>query len=134
MLEWQIHQLLFSCYNFHFLMKWEEFFAYLELVLASLSGWRWVEEINCENLFRQHFISHHLQINKFHQSIHFHHSINLHNTCSLHIPPPLMRSELDNIVSMSCANSPLPPNAVMMWGEGLKVFLTILTDSDRNLY
>jgi hypothetical protein len=23
---------------------------YLELVLASLSGWGWVEEINCENL------------------------------------------------------------------------------------
>jgi hypothetical protein len=27
--------------------------AYLELVLASLSGWGWVEEINCENLYRQ---------------------------------------------------------------------------------
>lgn len=24
--------------------------AYLELVLAGLSGWAWVEEINCENL------------------------------------------------------------------------------------
>jgi hypothetical protein len=24
--------------------------TYLELVLASLSGWGWVEEINCENL------------------------------------------------------------------------------------
>jgi hypothetical protein len=115
-------------------MKWKEFFAYLELVLASLSGWRWVEEINCENLFRQHFISNHLQNNEFHQSIHFHHSINLHSTRDLHIPPPLMRSELDNIVSLSCASSPLPPNAVMMWGEGLEVFLTILTDSDRKLY
>ena len=31
--------------------------AYLKLVLASLSGWGWVEEIDCENLFRQHHVS-----------------------------------------------------------------------------
>ena len=31
--------------------------AYLELVLASLSGWGWVEEINCKNLSRQHHVS-----------------------------------------------------------------------------
>jgi hypothetical protein len=31
--------------------------AYLELVLAGLSGWGRVEEIDCENLFRQHHVS-----------------------------------------------------------------------------
>lgn len=31
--------------------------SYLELVLASLSGWGWVEEIDGENLFRQHHVS-----------------------------------------------------------------------------
>jgi hypothetical protein len=31
--------------------------AYLELVLAGLSGRSWVEEIYCENLNRQHHIS-----------------------------------------------------------------------------
>jgi hypothetical protein len=31
--------------------------AYLKLVSASLSGWGWVEEINCENLYRQHHVS-----------------------------------------------------------------------------
>jgi hypothetical protein len=31
--------------------------AYLELVLASLSGWSWVEEIDGENLSRQHHVS-----------------------------------------------------------------------------
>jgi len=31
--------------------------AYLELVLASLSGWGWVEEVNGENLSRQHPVS-----------------------------------------------------------------------------
>jgi hypothetical protein len=31
--------------------------AYLELVLASLSGWGWVEEIDGKNLFRQHHVS-----------------------------------------------------------------------------
>ena len=30
--------------------------AYLELVLAGLSGWGRVEEIDCENLFRQHHV------------------------------------------------------------------------------
>jgi len=29
----------------------------LELVLASLSGWGWVEKIDSENLFRQHHVS-----------------------------------------------------------------------------
>ena len=32
-------------------------YAYLELVLAGLSGWGRVEEIDCENLFRQHHVS-----------------------------------------------------------------------------
>jgi hypothetical protein len=27
--------------------------AYLELVLASFSGWGWVEKVDCENLFIQ---------------------------------------------------------------------------------
>lgn len=31
--------------------------TYLELVLASLSGWGWVEEINCENLDEEHRVS-----------------------------------------------------------------------------
>jgi hypothetical protein len=31
--------------------------AYLELVLASLCRWGWVEEINSENLNRQHLVS-----------------------------------------------------------------------------
>jgi hypothetical protein len=31
--------------------------AYLKLVLASLCGWGWVEEIYCENLNRQHHVS-----------------------------------------------------------------------------
>jgi hypothetical protein len=31
--------------------------AYLELVLASLSGCGRVEEINCENLNRQNYVS-----------------------------------------------------------------------------
>ncbi|KAM3068419.1 hypothetical protein ACMFMF_009234 [Clarireedia jacksonii] len=90
-------------------IKYEGFLAYLELVLASLSGWRWVEEINCENLFRQHFISHHLQMNEFHQSIHIHHPINFQSNRNLHIPPSQMYFELGYIISMSCANSPLSP-------------------------
>jgi hypothetical protein len=31
--------------------------SYLELVLAGLSGGRRVEEVNCENLSRQHHVS-----------------------------------------------------------------------------
>jgi hypothetical protein len=31
--------------------------AYLELVLACLSGWSWVEKIYGENLNRQHHVS-----------------------------------------------------------------------------
>jgi hypothetical protein len=34
---------------------------YLELVLASLRRGGWVEEINCENLFRQHHVSFSIQ-------------------------------------------------------------------------
>jgi hypothetical protein len=33
------------------------FDAYLKLVLAGLSGWGRVQEIDCENLFRQHHVS-----------------------------------------------------------------------------
>jgi hypothetical protein len=29
--------------------------SYLELVLASLSCWGWVEEINCENLVKRSY-------------------------------------------------------------------------------
>jgi hypothetical protein len=35
--------------------------TYLELVLASLSGCGWVEEINCENLHQKHHVSVHGQ-------------------------------------------------------------------------
>lgn len=101
--------------------------VYLKLVFASLSGWGWVEEIDCENLNRQYHVS--LWASKSKMSQFY-----LLSIFGISIPPHIKFYRypivLDAGVRRSCARFPLTDiSKSTLGGRG---FHTILAVGGRN--